>query len=83
MQTDVVSLTKARKLMDELDQLEEARNVLGNYDVKSYVLFSSVYNSNTKVPKEVRIPLPADARKTCIDYIHKRIAEIKKQLAEL
>ncbi len=83
MKTDVVSLTKARKLLDELNQLEEARDVLGNYDAKSYALFTSVYNSNSKVPKEVRIPLPADVRKSSIDYINERIAEIKKQLAEL
>ena len=83
MKTDVVSLTKARKLLDELNHLEEARDVLGNYDVKRYALFTSVHNSNRGVPKEVSIPMPADARKTCFDYIHERIAEIKKQLAEL
>lgn len=83
MKTDENSLKRAQELLDELKQLEGARDVLGNYDVKSYALFSSVYNSNREVPKEVRIPLPADVRKQCIDYIHKRIVEIKKQLEEL
>ncbi len=83
MQTNDKTLKEARKLLQELDELEDAIDVLGNYDAKAYYLFSTGHNNNTKVTKRVSIPMSAEVLQEVKEEIKLRITEIKKKIEEL
>lgn len=83
MNIEKKNLDKVRELLEELKKLEDANDILGNYDARVYAVFSTLHNNNLKVLKEVRIPMSGDIRKTMIEYISNRIYEIKKELESL
>ena len=83
MNIEKENLDKARKLLAELKTLEEAKDVLGNYDARAYAVFITWHNNNTKTLKEVRVPMPPDVRKAMTEYMTHRIYEIKKELESL
>ena len=83
MNIEKKNLDKARELLKELETLEEAYDVLGNYDARAYAVFKTSYNNNAKTLKEVRFPMPLDIRNSMIAYISHRIYEIKKELESL
>lgn len=51
MNIEKKNLDKARELLAELKTLEEADDVLGNYDASAYAVFRTGYNNNTKTLK--------------------------------
>ena len=55
MQTNDKTLKEARKLLQELDELEDAIDVLGNYDAKAYYLFSTGQQKSRKRLKNCKI----------------------------
>ena len=83
MNIEKKNLDKARKLLAELERLEEVDDVLGNYDARAYAVFRTCHNNNTKTPKEVRVPMPPDVSKAMREYMSHRIYEIKKELESL
>ena len=83
MNIEKKNLDKARKLLAELERLEEVDDVLGNYDAMVYAIFKTCHNNNTKTLKEVRVPMPPDVSKAMREDISHRIYEIKKELESL
>lgn len=83
MQINETNLKKAWELLSELEKLEEARGVTGNYDAKVYATFSTVHNYNAGTGKKVQITMPPDITKLMNEYISNRIFEIKKELESL
>lgn len=78
------NLDKARKLLKELEALEEVRDVQSNYDASVSVVFTTLHNNNRKTLKEVRISMPSiDVRNSINEYVQNRIYEIKKELESL
>lgn len=83
MNIEKKNLDKARELLAELERLEEVDDVLGNYDAMVYAIFETFHNNNTKILKEVKVPMPPDVSKAMREYISHRIYEIKKELESL
>lgn len=83
MNIEKKNLDKARELLAELETLEDVDDVLGNYDARTYAVFRTGHNHNTKTLKEVRVPMPPDVRKAMKEYMSHRIYEIKKELESL
>jgi hypothetical protein len=83
------NLEKARNLLKELETLESALDVLGNYDSAIYVQFYTMHNNNEKRPKTVTIPIDekvfkgVDAKQFSIGKINHRIEEIKEELEKM
>lgn len=83
MNIEKKNLDKARKLLAELEKIEEVYDVLGNYDSESYAVFRTGHNNNTKILKEVKIPMPPDICKAMKEHMSHRVYEIKKELESL
>lgn len=86
MKTDKASIKKARELFDRLSMYEEALDVLSadNYDATIRLSFSTGYNHNKKSDKAVKIPIDGLIKKDeVLDFIKKRIAEIKSEMEKL
>ena len=83
MKVEKKFLDRARALLEELDKLEEAKDVLTNYDSKVQVLYSTYYNHNLKELKQVKIKMPPEIIGNMNEYIDNRIFEIKKELETL
>lgn len=83
MNIEKKNLDKARKLLRELETLEEVNDVLGNYDASVSAVFSTFHNNNKKILKKVQISMPPDISKSMREYIANRIYEIKKELESL
>lgn len=83
MKVEKKFLDRARELLEELDKLEEAKDVLTNYDSKVQVLYSTFHNHNLKELKQVIIKMPPEVVRTMSEYIENRIFEIKKELETL
>lgn len=83
MNIEKKSLDKVRKLLKELETLEEVSDILGNYDASVSAVFRTSYNNNKNTLKEVQISMPPDIRKSMSEYIANRIYEIKKELESL
>ena len=77
------NIEKARKLLTELETLEEAMEVMRNYDAKIFALFWSAYNDNTKQTREVRVQLSRELREQIMDEVQDKIFAIKKELEQL
>lgn len=83
MNIEKENLDKARKLLSELKTLEEAEDVLDNYDARAYAVFRTWHNNNTKTLKDVRVSMPPDLLEAMNKYMTHRICEIKKELESL
>ena len=83
MKVEKKFLDRARELLEELDKLEETKDVLTNYDSKVCVQYSTFYNHNRKELKAVKINMPPEIIGSMNEYIEKRIFEIKKELETL
>ena len=83
MKVEKKTLDRARELLKELNDLEEAKDVMQNYDSKVQVLYSTFYNHNIKELKEVKIKIPPEVVRVMSEYIENRIFEIKKELETL
>ena len=79
----VENFDQARKLLSELSKFEDAQSVLKNYDAQIFASFCTQHNSNTKVPKEVRIPLPVNIQEIIQDYVSTWTEELKRDLESL
>lgn len=74
---------KARNLYEELENLENALDVLGNYDAKAYFCFTTFHNNNLKRRKEVKIPMQDEKIQETKQQIIQRIKQIKEEIEEL
>ena len=83
MKLGKANLEKARTLLCELSNLEDALKVLDNYDSQISVKCVTFYNDNSKVHKEVSIPLPPDSKIIIRTYINDRIFQIKEELRSM
>ena len=83
MNIEKKNLDEARKLLKELDVLEDVSDVCSNYDSKAYAVYTTVHNNNTKVPKEVRVQMPIEVVLAMKNYISHRIDEIKENLESM
>lgn len=83
MKVDEKSLETARKLLSELSNLEDAFDVLSNYDVTVSARFFTGHNNNTKNSKIVNVPLSKDLIQPIVANMKNRIFEIKKELENL
>lgn len=80
MKTNDENLKRVRSLLRELGELEDAFDVLGNYDAKAYYCFSTGHNNNTKITKKVFITMSPEVLKQVKEELTSRIEEIKKEL---
>ena len=83
MDTSEKNIRKARRLLDELYSLEEALEVLGNYDVEVYGCFRTCHNNNRNYSKEVKVRVPSEIKNEMKSFIENRIVQIKAELEEL
>lgn len=83
MKVEKKTLDRARELLKELNDLEEAKDVMQNYDSKVYAFYRTFYNHNEKQLKEVKIKMPPEVVRVMSEYIENRIFEIKKELETL
>ena len=83
MNIEKKNLDKARELLNELANLEDALDVFKNYDSRVQAVYSSKHNKNTKIYKEVRIKMPLQLVGAMESYIRHRIDEIHKELKSL
>ena len=77
------NLEKARKLLSELSKLEDALDVLKNYDAQIYAEFWTAHNNNRKGLKTVQITLPESICSSIKEHISDRIFKIKEELKKL
>lgn len=77
------NIAKAKKLIEELEMLEDAIDITRNYDASIKVSFSTLHNHNTKNSKSVKIPISNDIEKSIIKGVYERIEEIKKELEKM
>lgn len=80
MNIEKKNLDRARELLNELSNLEDALDVFKNYDSHVRVVYSSQHNKNTKVYKEVKVEMPLQLVGAMESYIRHRIYEIRKEL---
>ena len=84
MKTDRESVKKAKTLLSELAELENALDVLNNYDAKAYMYFFTQHNNNKQFcSNDAKIPMPASMKKEAISHITQRVAEIKQELEKI
>lgn len=83
MKVEKKFLDRARELLEELNNLEKAKDILQNYDSKVCVQYSTFYNHNRKELKEVKIKMPPEIIGSMNEYMENRIFEIKKELETL
>ena len=85
MKVDFKTIQRARELLAELKNLEDALHVTTNYDWKLSTEFYTFHNDNTKSPLKISVPLPKSGglKDTIIEHINQRIFEIKKELETL
>lgn len=77
------NIKKARDLLDELETLEGAMEVMKNYDAKVFALFWTGHNDNTKRTSEVRVQVSQEMCSKLMDEVQDRIFEIRKELEQL
>lgn len=77
------NLQKVRKLLKELEQLEKAQEILGNYDAEVYAYFRTEHNNNEKNTASVYIPLTGEIKASVEKYMRKRMEGIKEKLKEI
>lgn len=77
------NIGKAKKLIEELEMLEDAIDITRNYDASIMASFFTLHNHNTKTSKSVEIPISNDIEKAIIKNVHERIEEIKKELEKM
>lgn len=77
------NIGKAKKLIEELEMLEDAIDITRNYDASITASFFTLHNHNTKTSKSVEIPISSDIEKAIIKNVHERIEEIKKELEKM
>lgn len=77
------NIEKARKLLDELEKLEGAMEVMKNYDAKVFALFWTAHNDNAKQTREVRVQLPRELCEQIMNEVQDKIFAIKKELEQL
>jgi len=83
MNIEKKNLDKARELLNELANLEDALDVFKNYDSRVQAVYSSKHNKNTKVYKEVKVEMPIQLVRAMECHILRRIDEIHKELEAL
>ena len=85
MKVDSKNLKRARELLSELQNLENALNVTNNYDWELSAQFYTFHNENTKTPLKINVPLSkkGDLKDQILEHINQRILEIKKELETL
>ena len=77
------NLEEARKLLNELEQLESALEILSHYDSKVSVQFWTGHNHNTKQPKTIILPISSNVLTSVVAEIKDRKASIKQQLEKM
>ena len=77
------NLEEARKLLNELEQLDSALEVLSHYDSKVSVQFWTGHNGNTKQPKTVLLPISSNVLTSVVSEIKDRRVSIKQQLEKM
>lgn len=77
------NIAKVKKLIEELEMLEDAIDITRNYDASIKASFFTLHNHNTKTSKSVKIPISNDIEKAIIKSIYERIEEIKKELEKM
>ena len=83
MKTNDENLKKVRSLLRELDELEDAFDVLKNYDAKACYCFSTGHNNNTKITKTVFVTMSPEILKQVKEELTLRIENIKKELKKV
>ena len=84
MKTDKESIEKAKALLSELAKLENALDVLNNYDATAYMYFYTQHNNNKQFSSnDAKIPMPASMKKEAISHINQRVTEIKQELEKI
>ena len=83
MKVSKENIEKARKLLDELEKLEGAMEVMKNYDAKVVALFWSAYNNNTKQTGVAKVQLSRELCEQIMDEVQDKIFAIKKELEQL
>ena len=82
MKTDDRTLADVQKTLAELNNYEDALDVLDNYDKRISLEFYSQHNNNSSYPKRVVIPLDKEYYKQIVQYIRNKREKLKQKLAE-
>ena len=82
MKTDDRTLKDVKKTLAELNNHEDALDVLGNYDKRISLEFYSQHNNNSSYPKRVVIPLDKEYYQQIEQYIKNKRERLKQKLAE-
>ena len=83
MKIEKENLKRARDLLNELEKLEQALNIMGNYDATISAQFKSIYNNNKESALTVVVPISEYSKKFILDDINLRIEQIKKELGTI
>lgn len=83
MNISQANIKRVRELLKEMEKLEEAMEVMKNYDSKVFAVFWTAHNDNKKTTREVMIPVSKETSKKIIEEVKDRIFAIQKELEQL
>ena len=73
MNISQANIKRVRELLKEMEKLEEAMEVMKNYDSKVFAVSWTPHNDNKKTTREVIIPVSKETSKKIIEEVKDRI----------